>query len=167
MVQAMPQANAYDNIMIADFEETKEIIAGIRSIRLQKNIANKEPLKLQIVGQYNIAFDSIIIKSCNLESITTVEQKDANAVSFLVGTVEYAIPLENLIDTEEEIKKLEAEIKYYEGFLTTVLKKLSNEQFVANAKPEVVATERKKQSDAESKLKSLNESLNGLVKNRK
>ena len=163
MVQAMPQPKAFDNIMIADFEETKEIIAGIRSIRLQKNIANKEPLKLQIVGQYNIAFDSIIIKSCNLESITTVEQKDANAVSFLVGTVEYAIPLENLIDTDEEIKKLEAEIKYYEGFLTTVLKKLSNEQFVANAKPEVVEMERKKQSDAESKLKSLNENLQGLM----
>jgi len=164
MVQAMPQPKAFDNIMIVDFEETKEIIAGIRSIRLQKNIANKEPLKLQIVGQYNIAFDTVITKLCNLESITTVEQKDANAVSFLVGTVEYAVPLENLIDTEEEIKKLEAEIKYYEGFLTTVMKKLSNEQFVANAKPEVVEMERKKQSDAESKLKSLNENLQGLAK---
>ena len=162
MVQPMPEAKHFDNILIADFEETKEIIAGIRSIRLQKNIANKESLKLQIIGQYNIAFDSIITKLCNLESISTVDQKDANAVSFLVGTTEYAVPLENLIDTKEEIKKLEAEIKYYEGFLTTVLRKLSNEKFVTNAKPEVVAIERKKQSDAETKLKSLNENLNNL-----
>jgi valyl-tRNA synthetase len=165
MVQMMPQAKAFDSILTADFEETKEIIAGIRSIRLQKNIANKEPLKLQIIGQYNIAFDSIITKLCNLENISTVEQKDNNAISFLVGTTEYAIPLENRIDTGEEIKKLETEIKYYEGFLTTVLKKLSNEKFVANAKPEIVAIERKKQSDAETKLKSLNETLNNLKNN--
>ncbi len=165
MVQIMPQAKTFDSILTADFEEAKEIIAGIRSIRLQRNIANKEPLKLQVVGQYNIAFDSIIIKLCNLESISTVEQKDSNAISFLVGTTEYAIPLENRIDTEEEVKKLETEIKYYEGFLATVLKKLSNEKFVANAKPEVVAVERKKQSDAEAKLKSLNENLNNLKNN--
>ena len=163
MVQPMPCTKTFDNNLIADFEEAKEIIASIRSIRMQKNIPNKESLKLQIVGQYNIAFDSIITKLCNLERIVTVEQKDDNAVSFLVGTTEYAVPLENLIDTEEEIKKIEAEIKYYEGFLTTVLKKLSNEKFVANAKEEVVAMERKKQSDAESKLKSLKENLNKLT----
>lgn len=165
MVQMIPQAKAFDSILIADFEEAREIIAGIRSIRLQKNIANKEPLQLQVIGQYNIAFDSIITKLCNLESISTVEQKDSNAISFLVGTIEYAIPLENRIDTEEEIKKLKAEIKYYEGFLTTVWKKLSNEKFVSNAKPEVVAIERKKQSDAEAKLKSLNDNLNNLKNN--
>ncbi|MDR0367794.1 MAG: valine--tRNA ligase [Bacteroidales bacterium] len=166
MQQTMPSAKAFDHILLADFEEAKEIIAGVRSIRLQKNIPNKEALKLQVAGQYNIAFDSIITKLCHLESISTSEKKDDNAVSFLVGTTEYAVPLEHLIDTEEEIKKLDAEIAYYEKFLAAVEHKLSNEKFVANAKPEVVAMERKKQSDAKSKLRSLNENRNKLTDNK-
>jgi valyl-tRNA synthetase len=144
--------------IISDFETVKEIIANIRTIRQQKNISPKEKLNLQITGEHNAEFDEVIKKLANVDIAKTTE-KQAGTVSFLVGTTEYTIPLNNLINVEEEIKKIESEIKYYEGFLAAVMKKLSNEQFVANAKPEVVEMERKKQSDAESKLKSLNESL--------
>jgi valyl-tRNA synthetase len=165
MLQRMPQPETPDNVILDNFEQIKEIITGIRSIRLQKNIANKELLNLQIKGEHPVEFNPVIIKFCNLNAIDRVKEKDDNAVSFLVGTTEYAVPLANLINVEEEIKKIETEITYYEKFLSNVLKKLSNEKFVANAKPEVVTMERKKQSDAEFKLKSLNETLVKLKNN--
>ncbi|MDR1181246.1 MAG: valine--tRNA ligase, partial [Bacteroidales bacterium] len=141
MLQMIPQAKSSDNTLIDAFEKIKEIIAGIRSVRLQKNIANKEPLTLQIRGKHEPKYDSVIIKLCNLEAIDAVEEKEDNSVSFWVGTTEYAIPLVKLINVEDEIKKIEAEINYYQAFLSTVLKKLANEKFVAHAKPEVVTME--------------------------
>jgi valyl-tRNA synthetase len=144
-----------------EFNFAKEIITNIRNIRASKNISPKEKLTLQILGEHNELFDEIIAKLANI-TLETASEKAEWAVSFMVGTSEYAVPIGNLINVEEEIKKIEAEIKYYEGFLSTVMKKLSNEQFVANAKPEVVEIERKKQSDAESKLQALRENLGKL-----
>ena len=148
-----------DNKIIAEFEKTKEIIANIRTIRQQKNISPKETLNLQITGENNTDFDEVIKKLANIETIEIVNEKATGAVSFLVGTTEYAIPVGNLINAEEEIAKMEEEIKYLEGFLKSVNVKLSNEKFVSNAKPEIVENERKKQADAESKIKSLKESI--------
>ena len=162
MVQLMPKANAVNEKLMADFEKTKEIIAGIRTIRLQKNIPNKESLQLQIIGGHNADFDAVISKLCNLESLGKVTEKSPNAVSFLSGTTEYAVPMGSLINAEEEIRKMEDEIVYLEGFIQSVMKKLSNERFVQNAKPEIVEIERKKLSDAESKIASLKESIAGM-----
>ena len=165
MVVLQPQAANPDEAFIAEFEKTKEIIAGIRSIRLQKSIPNKEALDLQIIGnQHNKTFDSLIAKLTNLGNIDFIAEKANASASFLVGVTEYAIPLGNLIDADEEIKKMEAEIVYYEGFIASVMKKLGNEKFVANAKPEVVEAERKKKADAESKIASLKEGIAALKK---
>jgi valyl-tRNA synthetase len=149
----------YSEEVISDFEKVKEIIANIRNIRQQKNISPKEKLNLQISGEHNAKYDEVIKKLANIESLEAVKDKSADVVSFLVGTTEYAIPLGNLIDAEEEIGKMETEIKYLEGFLKSVNAKLSNERFVANAKPEIVENERKKQADAESKMVALKESI--------
>jgi valyl-tRNA synthetase len=150
--------------MIRIFENTKEIIAGVRTIRLQKNTPNKEILSLQVIGQHQTDFNSVISKLGNLESIENVTDKAAGSISFLVGTTEFSIPMAILINVEEEIAKMEAEIKYFEGFIESVMKKLGNERFVANAKPEVVDAERKKKADAESKIASLKEGIEGLKK---
>ena len=129
-------------------------------MRNQKNISPKELLALEVVGSNPVAaLNSIIMKMANLKSIDTVEQKGSGAASFMVGTTEYAVILGDLIDVEAEKAKLEAELKYLQGFLTGVQKKLSNEKFVANAPQAVVEMERKKQADAESKIASIKESL--------
>ena len=159
VVQLQSKASEYDEELIVRFEKIKEIIAGIRTIRVQKNIPNKETLPLQIVGEHNSFFDLILLKLGNLRSIEHVNEKTDTSVAFLVGTTEYAIVLGNLINIEDEIKKIETEIRYLEGFLQSVVNKLSNERFVANAKPEVVDAERKKQLDAESKISTLREAL--------
>ena len=146
------------------FDQLKEVIAGIRTIRLQKNIAQKEPLELLVLGENSglAAFDSVINKMANLTGMTVVDKKPESAASFMVGTTEYFVPLGNLIDVEEELKKLEAELKYQEGFLQSVLKKLSNEKFVSKAPANVIEMERKKQADAESKIASLKERIAAL-----
>lgn len=162
MVTLQPDLQTADDELITRFEKVKEIIAGVRTIRLQKNIPIKETLSLEITGEHFAAFDSIIFKICNLTSIEVVAEKSPGSISFLVGTTEYAVPMGNLINAEEEILKMEAEITYLEGFLVSVMKKLSNEKFVANAKPEVVDAERKKQADAESKISSLKEAIAGM-----
>ena len=164
MVQLLPKATETNNELIAGFEKVKEIIGGIRSIRLQKNIPNKESLKVEIIGEHEGSFNSVITKLCNLQNIEQVDEKTLGSVSFLVDITEYAIPLGNLIDAEEEIKKMETEIKYYEGFLESVKKKLGNEKFVSNAKTEVVEAERKKLTDAQSKIVSLKDSIEALKK---
>ena len=164
MLELMPKAVDADEKLIAGVEYAKEIIAGVRAVRLQKNIPNKELLSLQVIGHHNTGFDAVITKLGNLESILSVTDKAAGSVSFLVGTTEFAISLGSLINVEEEIEKMEADILYYEGFLISVAKKLGNERFVANAKPEVVDAERKKQADAESKIASLQEGIEGLRK---
>ena len=164
MVARIPEAGAFNEATIAAMNETKEIIAGVRSVRLQKNIPNKNALSLQVAGQFSNDNAAVIKKLANLEAIDQVSEKDATAASFLVGTTEYAVPLGNNIDVEEEIKKLEAELKYMEGFLASIMKKLSNERFVSNAPEAVVVGERKKQADAESKIKTLQESIAALKK---
>ena len=162
MVSLMPKATEVNESIIAGFEKSKEIIAGIRTVRLQKNVPNKEMLALQVLGGQSNDFDAVIIKLGNLSGIETVSEKSAGSISFLVDVTEYAIPMATLINAEEEIKKMEAEIVYYQGFIDSVMKKLGNERFVANAKPEVVEGERKKKADAESKIASLKESIKAL-----
>ena len=149
-----------DEALVAAIEQAKEIVAGVRTVRNQKNISPKELLALEVVGSNPVAaLNSVIMKMANLKSIDTVEQKGNGAASFMVGTTEYAVILGDLIDVEAEKAKLEAELKYLQGFLTGVQKKLSNEKFVANAPQAVVEMERKKQADAESKIASIKESL--------
>ena len=163
MVSTMPVPGLVDKALIANFDIAKEVISSIRSIRLQKNIAQKEQLELQVLGDNPVAeFDSVLFKMCNLSSITIVETKAEGAASFMVGTTEFAVPLGNMIDVEAEIARMEGELKHKQGFLQGVMKKLSNEKFVNNAPAAVLDMERKKQADAESIIKSLEESLAAL-----
>ena len=165
MVTQQPRPEQTNDRLTADFEVVKSIVSGVRSIRLERNIPNKESLTLQVVtGDHNEAYNPVIMKMCNVDTIVRAP-KDATAASFMVGTTEYAVPLGNTIDVAEEIQKMEAEIDYLEGFLRSVMKKLGNEKFVANAKPEVVAVERKKRADAESKLALLRENVAKLKDN--
>lgn len=162
MIQQMPTADYKNGQLLIDFELVKELIAAVRSIRLERNIPNKEALTLLIAsGEHTDKYNSVITKLCNLDAIVRGE-KDATSASFMVRTAEYAVPLGNMINVDEEIAKMEEEITYLQGFLKSVLVKLSNERFVANAKPEVVENERKKQADAESKLQTLQESITQL-----
>ena len=165
MVSPMAAPASADEALLQQFEAVKEVISNIRAIRLQKNIAQKETLELQVVGQNPIeAFNAVLVKMCNLSAISVVEAKADGAAAFMVGTTEYAVPLGNLIDVEAEIARMEAELKHKEGFLQGVLKKLSNEKFVAHAPAAVIELERKKQADAESIIKSLKESIAALKK---
>ena len=165
MVTRMFEPGEVNEKFLQEFEVAKEIISSVRSIRLQKNIAMKEPLELQVVGTNPVEkLNPVIVKMCNLSSLTVVENKTEGAASFMVGTTEFAVPLGNKIDVEAEIARMEAELKHKEGFLQGVLKKLSNEKFVNNAPAAVLEMERKKQADAESIIKSLKESIAALKK---
>ena len=158
MVALMPEITPVDAAYLESFEIVKEIVSGVRTIRLQKNIPNKEELTLQVLGDHNDAFNPVIAKMCNLSEITKTDDKAAGAVSFLVRTTEYAVPLGSMINVEEELAKLREELKYQQGFLASVIKKLSN------APAKVIDMERKKQADAESKIKSIEESIAALTK---
>ena len=177
--QALYERNAGDSIMresltlaaptaaelklLADMEQVKQVVSGVRMVRNQKNIAPKEALELQAVGANNFAqYNAVVTKMANLSAINVVVEKDATASAFMVGTDEFAVPLGNMIDISGEIEKQEAQLKHLEGFLAGVMKKLSNERFVANAPEAVVALERKKQSDSEEKIAALKESLAAL-----
>ena len=152
-----------DMKLIEDIESVKQIVAGVRTVRNQKNIANKETLSLQCVGENALKdYDSVVGKMANLTSIDVVTEKDCTAAAFMVGTLEYAVPLGDMIDVAAEIEKMEALLKHLEGFLAGVSKKLSNERFVANAPEAVVALERKKQSDSMEKIAALKESISSL-----
>lgn len=153
-----------DRQVIADFEAATQIIAGIRTIRAQKQMSPKTPVDLQIIGASDVAgrLSSVITKAANTANIQAVEAKQGICASFMVGTTEYAVPLGDSINVEEELKKLEADLKYNEGFLASVMKKLSNERFVNSAPAQVVANERKKQADAEQKIAALKESIAAL-----
>jgi valyl-tRNA synthetase len=164
MVALIPEVEPVDNIYLEGFEIVKEIVSGVRTIRLQKNIPNKETLELQVLGEHNDSFNAVITKMCNLSSLMQTEEKAAGSASFLVRTTEYAVPLGNMINVEEELAKLQEELKYQQGFLASVLKKLSNENFVSKAPAKVIEMERKKQADAESKIKSIEESMAALKK---
>jgi valyl-tRNA synthetase len=157
-----PQANEVNAELLADIERVKQVIAGVRTIRLEKNIPQKEQLELQIVGGNADRYECVISKMCNLSSFAVVTEKQPGAAGFMVGTTEYTIPLNNMIDLEAELQKLQADLTYTEGFLQSVLRKLSNERFVQNAKPEVVEVERRKQADAESKIALLKENIAAL-----
>jgi valyl-tRNA synthetase len=169
--QCKLQFKDIDNKILHDFEKVKEIIAGIRTIRHQKNISPKEKLTLYAFGDYKFSdLDDIIMKSGNIEGIEFCEVKNKEifeedfnrCASFIVGTTEFAVPLGKLINAEEEIAKIQEEIAYLEGFLRSVNAKLANEKFVANAKPEVVENERKKQADAELKIQTLKTGIANL-----
>ena len=161
----LPEATEQDMALIADIENVKLVVAGVRTVRNQKNIANKESLTLQAVGDNVLKkYDSVVKKMANLSSIDNTEEKDNTAAAFMVGTLEYAVPLGDKIDINAEIEKMEAQLKHLEGFLMGVKKKLSNERFVANAPEAVVALERKKQSDSEEKIAALKESISSLKK---
>jgi valyl-tRNA synthetase len=165
MVSAWPKSTGYDEDMIARFEDVKEVIAGIRTIRTKNNIANKDQLELAVLPGdkgYAREFNSVLVKMGNLSALTEVSEEVKLAASFLVKSTTFFVPMGATIDVEEELKKLQAELDYTKGFLNSVLKKLSNERFVSSAPEAVVAIERAKQADAEAKIKVLEEQIAGL-----
>ena len=154
-----------DDAILANVEIVKNVVAGVRAIRNTKNISPRETLDLQVIGTDPVpAYDCIIVKMANVGGVTVTENKGEGVSSFMVGTTEYAVPLGGLIDVEAELAKAEAELKHLEGFLNGVKKKLQNERFVNNAPAAVVELERKKQSDAESKIATLKETIASLKK---
>ena len=154
-----------DDVILANVEIVKNVVAGVRAIRNTKNISPRETLDLQVIGTDPVpAYDCIIVKMANVGGVTATENKGEGVSSFMVGTTEYAVPLGGLIDVEAELAKAEAELKHLEGFLNGVKKKLQNERFVNNAPAAVVELERKKQSDAESKIATLKETIASLKK---
>lgn len=162
MYALIPQAECCDAPILAQFETLKEVIAGVRTIRKQKQIAQKEELQLQVKGNSDSSLNPILMKMANLSTIEHVEEKSPTSSAFIVGAIEYSIPLESKINVEEELAKLNKELDYYTKFLAGVEKKLSNEKFVNNAPEAVVAVERKKQSDATEKLEAIRASIAAL-----
>jgi valyl-tRNA synthetase len=172
MISLMPDAeNTFkcdgktNNAMIdiEQMEETKEIIANIRTIRAQKNIPNKENLRLQVIGEYQSDYYPVLLKMANLSGIEKAVDKTAGAISFLVKTTEFAVPIgSNNINVAEELAKLKEELKYQQEFLETILEKLNTESFVSKAPQKIIDMEHKKQADTESKIKSLQESIIAL-----
>ena len=164
MFARTPEAGKYDESFIRDFECAREAIVSIRSIRVQKNLSPKEPLALKVKGGFPMEIAPVVVK---LAGITSVEQTDdfgdtGSGVSFIIGTVEFFVPLTGLVNVEEEIAKAEADLAYQRKFLEGVRKKLSNESFVAHAPEKIVAVERKKEADALSRIESLESQLNSL-----
>ncbi|MCF8236116.1 MAG: valine--tRNA ligase [Bacteroidales bacterium] len=170
MLATMPEKGRVDHKLLDLFEYVREVIIAVRNVRKQKNIPFKEQIELFIKKNHvktpnlDTKFDGVVSKLCNLSGISYTDQKKDNAVSFIVRSTEFYIPLTENVDVEAEIKKLEEELKYTKGFLNTVMKKLSNERFVNNAPEAVVAKERKKQEDAETRIRVLEEQIEGLSK---
>ena len=161
----IPAPTAEEQKLAADIEAVKQIIAGVRTVRNQKNIAQKEQLSLQVVGKNDFeAYNDVTLKMANLDKIEVIAEKSADASSFMVGTDEFAVPLGDLIDVAAEIEKAEAQLKHLEGFLMGVRKKLRNENFVAHAPEKVVALERKKESDSVEKIAALKATIEELKK---
>ncbi len=165
MVSRMPEAKKFNNELIRRFDSVKEIISDIRTVRKNKDILIREKIKLLILStedSYDIEFLPVVSKLSNLSEVLFVSEKQEGTASFIVGTTEHFIPLSRKLDTEEEIIKIQADLNYIRGFLVNVMKKLDNERFVKNAPESVLELERKKKSDAESKIKSLEEALKSL-----
>lgn len=161
----IPAPTTEEQKLAADIEAVKQIIAGVRTVRNQKNIAQKEQLSLQVVDKNDFeAYNDVTLKMANLDKIEVIAEKSADASSFMVGTDEFAVPLGDLIDVAAEIEKAEAQLKHLEGFLMGVRKKLSNENFVAHAPEKVVALERKKESDSVEKIAALKATIEELKK---
>ncbi len=161
MNQRYPQSAGYDAALISDFAMACEAVAGVRNIRQQKNISPKETLELMMKGAFPASVIPVIVKLANV-SVAKAEGDMSAAQRFMVGTVEMFVPMKGLVNVDEEVKKLEADLAYYRNFLASVRKKLSNERFVANAPEAVVAVERKKEADSLSKIESIEASLNAL-----
>ncbi|MDM8160744.1 valine--tRNA ligase [Labilibaculum sp. K2S] len=162
MVSVMPKPDSYSSELLQKFEQVKEVIVAVRNIRKQKNIAFKEVLEMnyKLKGDnYDASFDCVVAKMCNLKEITVANGEMTGAMSFIVNAVEYFIPLGDLVDVEEELKKMEEELKYTKGFLISVQKKMSNERFVNNAPAKVIEIEKKKMADAEAKIKVLEDRI--------
>ncbi len=162
MISQLPKVEKYDEALLAAFENVKEAISGIRKIRTDKNIPNKDTLELKVQAGdkgFEPQFNSVILKMANLSAFEMVTEEVQGAASFRVKSTNFYVPMEGFIDAEEELNKLEEELKYTQGFLTSVMKKLSNERFVSGAPEAVVAKEKAKQADAEAKIKVLEERI--------
>ena len=162
MVTLIPEAGSVDNAFLARFAQTQEIISAIRNIRTSKNLSPREDLVLEVAPSYANDMDAVLMKLANLTEIRRSEEKSEGSISFVIGTDEFAVPMANLINAEEEIKKLEEDLEYQKKFLLGVEKKLSNENFVARAPEQVIALERKKKADAESRIQTIEQSLKQL-----
>ncbi len=162
MVTLIPEAGSVDNTFLARFVQTQEIISAIRNIRTSKNLSPREELVLEVAPSYADDMDAVLMKLANLTEIRRSEEKSEGSISFVIGTDEFAVPMANLINAEEEIKKLEEDLEYQKKFLLGVEKKLSNENFVARAPEQVIALERKKKADAESRIQTIEQSLKQL-----
>ena len=164
MYAPAPAVEQWDEALLARFELVKETITDIRNVRKQKNIAQKQPLLLKVIADenYPAAYASVIVKMGNISAIETVTEKDPAAAAFIVKTTQYFVPLGDNIDREAETKRLTADLEYLEGFLASVMKKLSNERFVNSAPEKVVANERAKKADAEAKIAAIREQLAAL-----
>jgi valyl-tRNA synthetase len=163
---SLPKTGKFDKKLLEQFETAKEIITSVRSIRQEKSIPNKNTVSLLVKGniKLNEGLESVISKLAGLDKVEYVTEKVDGAMSFMVQTTEFFVPLAGLINVDEEIEKLNNELNYYQGFLASVLKKLGNEKFINGAPEQVVAAERRKQSDAEAKIKALLERISGLAK---
>ena len=164
IVASWPIETDIDSKILADEKFAAEVISGIRTIRKEKNIPNKDQIELFVKRNETIdqSFDSVIRKLGNLSILNYVDKKVDGALSFRVKSNEYYVPLSGSINIEEEIATLTQELEYTKGFLNSVMKKLSNERFVNNAPEQVIANERKKQSDAEAKIKTIQEQLSAI-----
>lgn len=164
MVSVIPSDTTYDSGLLGDFSFVKEVIVGIRNIRKQNNVAFKDALELKVKqnDRYPAAFESVIRKMGNINSVEVVAEPLKGAWSFITDTVEYFIPATGQVDAAELRTQLEEELRYTQGFLSSVMKKLSNEKFVGSAPEQVVANERKKQADAEAKIAAINAQLSEL-----
>ena len=169
MVAPLEQLGEADEQLIAKVEELKQVVAAVRNIRQQRNIPQKEKLTLSLIrheqtNELTADQKDVVVKLANLSDINLLQDKPANASSFIVGVDEYAVALDNFINKDEEISKLKAELSHQEGFLAGVMAKLNNARFVENAKPEIVERERKKLSDAQSRIAAINQSIEALSK---
>jgi valyl-tRNA synthetase len=165
MTELIPESGKFNRELLGDFEEVKETISAVRTVRKNNGIPARDKLELLIRADehsFDARFLPVIIKLCNLSGISFVSEKRADAVSFMVNTTEYYIPVSGTQDIEGELKRLNEELHYNKGFLASVMKKLENDRFVQNAPASVLDLERKKKSDAESKIKSLEEAIRDL-----
>jgi len=168
MISSIPKAKKYDKELIARFENVKETITAIRTVRKEKQILNRDTVELFVrtdIAAYDSFFLPVTMKLCNISEVKFISEKPGNAASFMVKTTEFHIPLGENIDIESERAKIKTDLDYFKGFLDSIMKKLNNESFVKNAPPAVIELERKKKSDTESKIKSLEEALKSFSGN--
>ena len=166
MNQHMPTSVFFDQRMLDEFDTAREVIAGVRNIRNTRNLSPKESLDVSYIAKddrFQVSrFEGIIRKLANVGKVEAVSEKPAGALSFMIGTTECFVPMSQNVDKDAELKKLNEELKYAEGFLASVLKKLSNEKFVNGAPAAVIEKERNKQRDAETKIAALKAQIENL-----